>query len=59
MVMGAAHLASLRQLDNKLLTAYTLTVAPELGRRAPTFLEAREASRMILIRMLDLVDCQP
>ena len=53
---GAAHLSSLKGLDNKLLTAYTNTVSPELGLRSPTIAEAREVDRIIWGRIFNLVE---
>ena len=55
---GAAHLASLRQLDNKFLGLYTVTLNPELGLRSPTVVEAREADRILWVRVFSLIDDQ-
>ena len=55
---GAAHLQSLRQLDNKFLALHTNSLHPSLGLRGPTLIEAREADRVLWLRIFSLVDEQ-
>ena len=53
---GAAHVASIRLLDTKLLQLYTATVAPDLGLRPPTLQETMAADRTIWTSIFELVN---
>ena len=53
---GAAHVASIRLLDTKLIQLYTATVAPDLGLRPPTLRETMAADRTIWTSIFELVN---
>ena len=44
---GAAHIASLRNLDHKLLALYTVRVPPECGMRTPNMNELQAADKLV------------
>ena len=55
---GAAHMQSLRQLDNKFLGIYTNSFHQSLGLRGPTLASAREADKILWSRIFCLIDKQ-